>query len=728
MSFGENMRKLVILRGAQGVGKSSFIKEHNLEIYTLSTDQIRLMISSPELTTTYTETIPQYINHKVWNLLFFLLEERMKKDEFTIIDAVHADSNDFTNYKKLAEKYRYRIYIIDFTDVPKEQVYEQNKNRENYKVVPQESIDKAYQKFANTTPPSSFKIIKPHEFSSLITNHPKNYDNYQNIHIIGDIHGCCTTLKKYFDEYPLNPNDAYIFLGDYFDRGIENFQTFTFLNELSVHKNIIFLIGNHEDKLYKYACDDEFKMDYAIKKTITEFNENNVSKSSLRGFIKRLSQIAYITFRNKTYLITHGGIPYFSDKPLDFYSTNSFIYGIDKYEINIDQIYNDYTEKQTNKTIQIHGHRNYDKIPFNQYPYSYNLDGDIEHGGSLRILTLLDNGEISYLEIKNNIYNENFNEENKVYDLIHELRSNHHIYEKELGNSISSFNFTKEAFYNHRWDNLTTRARGLFINTTTNKIIARSYDKFFNIDEQAHTSFNSIQDTYAYPIKLYLKYNGFLGLLSIVNGELYFTSKSTNTGDYVDYFKNIFYKIYNEKQIEAITNKIITDNVTFVFEVIDPINDPHIIKYEQENLILLDIIKNSLTFNTLTYDELKTFGNNNNIQIKELIYIAQDKDEFMEIITNISEPNYQLNNHYIKGFVITDNNLNMVKWKSLYYKEWKYLRNRMEYAIKNNKYNLKYKDELEHKFITHIENKYANKNIDIKDINIIDERDDFLNS
>ena len=86
------MRKLVILRGAMGCGKSTFIKEHQLERFTLSSDQIRLMFNAPQLNTNYSEEIPQFNNKKVWELLYTILEERMKKGEFTIIDAVHANT------------------------------------------------------------------------------------------------------------------------------------------------------------------------------------------------------------------------------------------------------------------------------------------------------------------------------------------------------------------------------------------------------------------------------------------------------------------------------------------------------------------------------------------------------------------------------------------------------------------------------------------------------------
>ena len=44
------MRSLVILRGACGSGKSTWIKNMNLENYTLCADTIRLLVESPILT------------------------------------------------------------------------------------------------------------------------------------------------------------------------------------------------------------------------------------------------------------------------------------------------------------------------------------------------------------------------------------------------------------------------------------------------------------------------------------------------------------------------------------------------------------------------------------------------------------------------------------------------------------------------------------------------------
>lgn len=720
------MRKLIILRGAMGAGKSTFIKENHLENYTLCPDTFRLFLHAPEMTSEYTEKIPQYDNQKVWSLLYYFLEERMKKGEFTIIDAVHAYKEDFSMYKKLAEKYRYRTFVIDFTKIPIEEVLKRNQTREGYKIVPENSIKRVYKAFEKEEIPKNFQIIEKETWRVLLNTDPVDKNSYQNIHIFGDIHGCINPVKTYFKEHPLKEEDAYIFLGDYFDRGVENVETFTFLSGLQEKKNCIFLIGNHEDKLYKYACDDPYKKDLDSQRTIQELENAGIQKKEIRGFIKKLSQVLFITFRGKTYFLNHGGVPFFPEKSLDFYSTNSFIYGIDNYELDIDILYQKFMEKNKTKIIQIHGHRNYQKKEIDTYNYSYNLDGNIEHGGYLRVLSLLDDGTYSTTCLPNPISNPNIEEENNVFALIETLRNNKYVYERELTPTISSFNFTKEAFYNHIWDTITTKARGLFLDTKNYRVVARSYNKFFKVGERKETKIELLQEKLFYPVSFYLKYNGFLGILSYHKNDFFFASKSTNTGEYVEYFKTIFYELYNKKQREAIKEKIRKENMSFLFEVIDPINDPHIIEYQKPTLILLDMISNQTQEKRNSYEVLKTFGEENNIEVKQCSFTAKNKEEFLRIYEEVTQEEYQYQGQYIEGFVLEDASGFQTKIKTEYYSKWKYLRGKMEKALQKNDFTCEVKEPLEREFMAYLKEKYESQEIQNKKVTIIEERKNFL--
>ena len=177
------MRKLVILRGSMGVGKSTWLKENDLEQYTLCADTMRLHIASPQMGVNGKDLISQKDNKLAWDMLFFFLEERMKRGEFTIIDAVHSKSSEFSRYKALAEQYRYRLYCVDFTDIPIEVAKERNAQRPDYKQVPETEIDKVYSRFATQGKTSGFTVVKPNEFNSILTEEPFDWNEYENIHI-----------------------------------------------------------------------------------------------------------------------------------------------------------------------------------------------------------------------------------------------------------------------------------------------------------------------------------------------------------------------------------------------------------------------------------------------------------------------------------------------------------------------------------------------------------------
>ena len=117
------------------------------------------------------------------------------------------------------------------------------------------------------------------------------------------------------------------------------------------------------------------------------------------------------------------------------------------------------------------------------------------------------------------------------------LRNNKFVQEKQLGNGISSFNFTRDAFMKGNWNRQTILARGLFIDTENNQIIARSYEKFFRINEVHETELANLKQKLVFPVTAYVKENGFLAIVSYdyKNDDLFIASKSTNKGDYVDY-------------------------------------------------------------------------------------------------------------------------------------------------------------------------------------------------
>lgn len=100
------MRVLLLLRGSAGCGKSTWIEQNGLKPYTLSADDIRLLCQSPVLQVDGTRGISQNNDGTVWKTLFSLLEIRMQKGEFTVIDATNSKTSEMNRYKNMCETYR----------------------------------------------------------------------------------------------------------------------------------------------------------------------------------------------------------------------------------------------------------------------------------------------------------------------------------------------------------------------------------------------------------------------------------------------------------------------------------------------------------------------------------------------------------------------------------------------------------------------------------------------
>ena len=247
------MRILLLLRGSAGCGKSTWIEKNGLKRYTLSADDIRLLCQSPVMQADGTVGISQSNDNVVWKTLFSILEVRMQRGDFTVIDATNSKTSEMNRYKAMCETYRYRIYCVDFTHIPIEEVKRRNGEREEYKRVPEKVIDTMYARFATQKIPSGLKVLKPDELDSIWI---KLFDmsSYKKIHHIGDIHGCNTVLQKYLeDNGGLKEDEMYIFVGDYIDRGIENAEVIRFLLSIMDRKNVLLLEGNHERWLWLWA-------------------------------------------------------------------------------------------------------------------------------------------------------------------------------------------------------------------------------------------------------------------------------------------------------------------------------------------------------------------------------------------------------------------------------------------------------------------------------------------
>lgn len=700
-----------------------------------------------------TSGINQQNDKQVWRLLFTLLEIRLKQGDFTIIDATHTSLKALRAYESLATTYRYRLIVIDFSHIPLELALQRNANR-GYKSVPAdilESMHKTLQDSLLQSLPSRYTIIKANEITALQENSmlhftPLNLNAYTEIHHIGDIHGCFETLLHYLYltnplEYSfqdslhileqshfnssvcaqfLNPKAYYIFLGDYIDRGIQNAQVVRFLLGIMDLPNVCLLEGNHERWLYKWGKEDIGINEFSTF-TKKDLEQGGVGSKDAHRLYSKLRQCCLYTYDNKMVLCTHGGLSTLPNNLL-LVATKQLIYGSGGYE-DMQECAKSFTLSTDSHTYQVFGHRNREKHPICVYERNFALEGGVEFGGALRIVVLTktpslyryvtksqkskliaqsplmgvirhkDNFTQIYMQNKHNIPALNALKQSRaIFALLQKLRASALIKEREFGD-ISSFNFTKEAFFSKQWNTLTCKARGLFINTHNFSICARSYDKFFNYKEREETSDESLKEKLTYPVNVFVKENGFLGIMSACNGDsksakFFITSKSDPTSPYANIARKLIIEsLHKSTQVSAqeiesqLYEELKTRNLSLVFEVIEPQDDPHIIAYEKPQVILLDAIYNTSRFANLPFIELCALGKKFGFVCKEhkiTLHCWKEVSEFLHYESAL-ESNSLLTqgkreNDFIEGYVLEDSAGFMFKYKDAYYRAWKALR------------------------------------------------------
>ena len=698
------MRTLLLLRGIQASGKSTWIKENNLEPYTLSADNIRLNIANPVLTEDGSYEISQKYNKVTWELLYKYLEMRMQNGDFTIIDATHSDLKLLNKYKDLANTYKYTMYCLEF-DVPLEEALKRNKERDNYKYVPERVIERTYETIKNNEKlPSALKKIE--SIDEIINFYTADVNQYEKVVIIGDIHSCAEPLKEALKDF--NEETLYIFVGDYFDRGIQPVETFNIMLDLLEKPNVILIEGNHEEKSMKKFIYDEEKYTKSFEETtllplLKEYDMDYV-RASLKKIYKKLRQCFAFEFRGKKFLCTHGGLPLVPK--LTLVSAKEMIHGVGKYETEIGEIYSEnYKKGLCQGFIQVHGHRG-----VNDGQFSYCLEDRVEFGGELKVLTIDNEGKIKKTGIKNSVYNKGLKlpmsgavekvEFNTANELINEMIRHQFINVKECEHNLISLNFNREAFNKKKWNDLTIKARGLFVDKDSGEVKIRSYNKFFNFGER-HVNLGYLKKYATYPIRAFKKYNGFLGLASVVNNEIVLTSKSVTSGKYKDIFQDIWNKVEDEVK-ELLKKTMIENNCTAVFEVVSPEYDPHIIKYDKEHLYLLDFIENKLDLDTHNIDLEFSESLMKKVEFSSDLLTKKEEltrlENYDELYNFLAEKEKSLEE--FEGYVLCDNSGFMFKFKLPYYNLWKTRRAWLERyrsaLVKGKKVEVTEKDEHRH--------------------------------
>lgn len=686
------MRKLYVMCGAPASGKSTWINKNNLQDYVISADQLRTMVGGyqygvQESTHQASILVPHrhidgHNEHFVWDLLYKLVEEKMYAGNTIVIDSTSLYKGAFTRIGKLRKKYNYKVILVDmmarlfngkFDSITRDNVVEKLKkyNQKRKFPVPSPTIDRYVRRYYSLKDhfPEWIHVVegKLDQLQDNLFEYDltENMERFNRLQVIGDVHADYDALMEVFKSH--TKGTAYIFVGDYLDRGTKTLETFKFITQELQGNNLFFCVGNHErpweDWLWRRAKHGQFKR-LSLPKLIDEYGEDELD-DIIEDFDKRVHDYFIFDYYGNRYFVSHAGFePYLAKNGSkgELYNRNTVIYGLgnepnyeDAYSRDVD---NAWARQMPKDMINLHGHRN----NFNQFEVgenSYNLTQD----GKFRWLTITKNGiekhEIDRIDVPS---------------LDQQLEDEFHIHRRTLDDNIVANNFDKAAFYQNIWNGLTTKARGLF--TRNNQVVGRGFNKFFQVDQMPDSTIDSLE----FPVIVERKHNGFLGIAFYDTDTDKIRIYSKGGSDVYSPLAETMLKQlgWYDRLVRYYEDKV-NQNTTVLFEIVVPKKSQHPIRYESNAVFPLAIIKNNMSGTVLN---LKPDAvHESNLKFRDLaedifdINVIGKANDIAELESIIKI--YQITHPYREGIVLYGQN-KMLKIKFPYYLKAKELRQALQ--------------------------------------------------
>jgi predicted kinase len=695
------MRKLLLIRGPQGSGKSTFIRQLGLEPYAMSLDLIRRAVAAPALNPEGKWGLAGEFDDAVVNLHRSLMDQRLRRGELMVMEQAIMMKEDIERYTAMAERHRYDTLLLDFTNMPLERVIAQNAAREELIRVPEASIHRTVQRLKSTPKPTHIPVLPWSEDASdriqaWLTVPVRDLSAYEEIVHIGDLQGCWTVLAG--PNGPLrnglDPNKFYVFVGDLLDRGLENGEVMQwFMQHVVGRPNAVILYGNHEIHLDRWAHREPAVSMEFEKQTLPQLLRAGITREDAGRLVAFTQDLLCYTYRGERVLVTHAGLPTVPAH-LERVAAYQTYKGTGNWSDPVDARFDRLAPAGW---TQVHGHRNHGPLPIQASPRSFNLEDSVEHGGHLRLVRLSAQGwtpeaypnpvykpyrarEIH--EDRRHLEPTWMTQEANTHlpsELLQAMREHGGVKEKVSRSHphIASLNFTRNIFWSKAWDDLVVKARGLFFSLETGEVVARAYDKFFNLDERPETKLDAVMANAKFPIVGYRKDNGFLGLIGYdaKHDALFFSSKSTPDSEFTTWLKTIYEGQTTPTQRESLRRYLRDNESCVAVEVIDPVNDPHMIEYPKATLTLLDVFHRSANIERLPYEQLETFGAKMGLEVKTKEIVFKNAEQLKGWYEHASQDlSYRHRQQDLEGFVLEDVNGFMVKIKLPHYAFWKTMR------------------------------------------------------
>jgi predicted kinase len=634
------MRALFLLHGAPGSGKTRLIRLLGLTSLTIGYDQFRSMFSAPFPAADGDNSLrlrPE-AEKNVISATHAALESRMAAGTTIFFDSTASRIKDQTKLARLAHTYGYATYLIDVQgDTPLDVLLKRNRNR-GIERVDEDVLGDIHARCAEKTfSPALTEVISGANTTELIHNYDEVITGInvvptvtaRRVVVVGDVHSCAAALHEAVTDLD-EPGTHWVFAGDLFDRGPDPVGVWTIVHELMDQHRASVVCGNHELNLRAINTgtagtgrfpDTRDTRDALLGAGIMAAEQTAFVDSTIPALRVRVGD-------GPEWLVTHGGVGTDTRARLEIdgllrVSEVECVYGLGDraHTYRAKSSYN--VGDMPLAGYQLHGHRNSAAGQPAVQPVRFTPDGrpvvcletGASTGGAIRAAVLnrdpdpeiheyddrVDPATAAHNRLRPWDRRRTMSESQRIDDLLERMRASEQVKVRPVEDheNLVACNFTRKAFVDGAWDELTMHARGLFIDTERHSIAARGYEKFFHIGEAPGRDLDGWlnPDITAWPVIARKKWNGYLALVASIDGELTVFSKSGVTA-YSRFADRLLTGQIGADGRQALAGMLERTGTTAVFEVISAHDTHPIAETGPDRLVLLDAIRNTVEFST----------------------------------------------------------------------------------------------------------------------------------
>lgn len=325
-------RKLFLLAGAPGSGKSTWLHQHpEYQVLTESWDTEREKYGTHLVDNTGTVhfTLNRVDEKHAIDTVNKRVEYKMLRGDTIFIDNTNTRWRNMKPFVQLAHTYGYTVYLIDIQGQQTlEGVKAQNNQRTGYKRVPEKKVESHYHNHLATKKnitnivPTQYRdivygYITPEEVDSILTVPVVSLQEYgyEKVMIIGDVQGMGAELDtlltrdgKTAAETLDDSTTLFVFAGDLFDRGNNSTRVYDLLVDRIHNPNIVVVEGNHEVAVLKALTHPEDAAEDS-KETVEALLAHGATPDKIRDLITHTVPVFLFTADDdKVRVVTHAGI------------------------------------------------------------------------------------------------------------------------------------------------------------------------------------------------------------------------------------------------------------------------------------------------------------------------------------------------------------------------------------------------------------------------------------